>query len=172
MCLILRPVLPRWLSGKESACQCSRHGLISEWEDPLQKEMTTSSSILAWKIPQTEEPGGLQSMESVASTEQLSMHAIQRHMCAAYAVALCVLCHLRVYHHFPYKAQGSSWEYSSDVGLCLDPLFTIWIKFIIFNFLLLFFLLLNSMRQKSRKQPHVYQNFEHQALTFGKVGQT
>ena len=32
------------------------------WEDPLEKEMTTHSSILAWRIPWTEEPGGLQSM--------------------------------------------------------------------------------------------------------------
>ena len=31
-------------------------------EDPLEKEMATHSSILAWKIPQTEEPGKLQSM--------------------------------------------------------------------------------------------------------------
>ena len=34
------------------------------WEDPLEKEMATHSSILAWKIPWTEEPGGLQSMGS------------------------------------------------------------------------------------------------------------
>ena len=32
------------------------------WEDPLEKEMATHSSILAWEIPCTEEPGGLQSM--------------------------------------------------------------------------------------------------------------
>ena len=32
------------------------------WEDPLEKEMATHTSILAWKIPWTEEPGGLQSM--------------------------------------------------------------------------------------------------------------
>jgi len=32
-------------------------------EDPLEKEMATHSSILAWKIPWTEEPGRLQSME-------------------------------------------------------------------------------------------------------------
>ena len=32
------------------------------WEDPLEKEMATHSSILAWEIPRTEEPGGLQSM--------------------------------------------------------------------------------------------------------------
>ena len=31
-------------------------------EDPLKKEMATQSNILAWKIPRTEEPGGLQSM--------------------------------------------------------------------------------------------------------------
>ena len=33
-------------------------------QDPLEKEMATHSSILAWKIPWTEEPGGLQSMGS------------------------------------------------------------------------------------------------------------
>ena len=33
-------------------------------EDPLEKEMKTHSSILAWRIPWTEEPGGLQSMGS------------------------------------------------------------------------------------------------------------
>ena len=32
------------------------------WEDPLEKGMATYSSILAWKIPRTEEPGGLQAM--------------------------------------------------------------------------------------------------------------
>ena len=30
-----------------------------DWEDPLEKEMATHSSILAWEIPRTEEPGGL-----------------------------------------------------------------------------------------------------------------
>ena len=34
------------------------------WEDPLEKEMATHSSTLAWKIPQTKESGGLQSMGS------------------------------------------------------------------------------------------------------------
>ena len=33
-------------------------------EDPMEKDMATHSSILAWRIPWTEEPGGLQSMES------------------------------------------------------------------------------------------------------------
>ena len=33
-----------------------------DWEDPPKKGMATHSSILAWRIPWTEEPGGLQSM--------------------------------------------------------------------------------------------------------------
>ena len=37
------------------------------WEDPLEMDMATHSSILAWKIPWTEEPGRLQSMGSQKS---------------------------------------------------------------------------------------------------------
>ena len=46
------------------------------WEDPLEKEMATYSSILAWKIPWTEELGGLQSTGCKESdtTEQLNFH--------------------------------------------------------------------------------------------------
>ena len=48
------------------------------WEDPLEKEMVTHSSILAWRIPWTEEPGGLQSMGSqesdTAERLTLSLH--------------------------------------------------------------------------------------------------
>ena len=39
-------------------------GSILCWEDPLEKEMASHSSILAWRIPWTEDPGGLQSMGS------------------------------------------------------------------------------------------------------------
>ena len=42
------------------------------WENPLEKEMATHSSILAWEIPWTEEPGGLQSMGWQKSWTQLS----------------------------------------------------------------------------------------------------
>ena len=42
------------------------------WEDALEKKMATHSSILAWEIPWTEEPGGLQSMGSQKSWAQLS----------------------------------------------------------------------------------------------------
>ena len=54
---------PRCLSGNESACQETRV-LSRDQEDALEEEMTTHSSILAWKIPWTEEPGGPQSMGS------------------------------------------------------------------------------------------------------------
>ena len=37
-------------------------GSIPDQEDPLEKELATHSNILAWDIPGTEEPGGLQSM--------------------------------------------------------------------------------------------------------------
>ena len=40
-------------------------GLIPGQEDPLEKEMATHSSLLAWRIPWTEEPGRLQSMGSL-----------------------------------------------------------------------------------------------------------
>ena len=61
--------LPRWASGKESACQWRRtkRGGFNPWVgkiDPLEKEMETHSSILAWKILWTEEPGELQSKGS------------------------------------------------------------------------------------------------------------
>ena len=41
------------------------------WDDPLRKEMATHSSILAWGIPWTEKPGGLQSI-GLQSWTQLS----------------------------------------------------------------------------------------------------
>ena len=43
-------------------------------EDPLEKEMATHSSILAWKIPWTEEPGGLQPLGTKTdTTERLTL---------------------------------------------------------------------------------------------------
>ena len=47
-------------------------------KDPLEKEMATHSSILAWRIPRTEEPGGLQSTDrkELDTTERLHFHYI------------------------------------------------------------------------------------------------
>ena len=51
---------------KESAHNVGNPGSIQclGWEDPLEKGLATHSIILAWRIPWTEEPGGLQSMGS------------------------------------------------------------------------------------------------------------
>jgi len=57
-------VFPPWLSGKESAFNAGDADSIPGWEDTLEKETATDSSILAWVSPWTEEPGGLQSMGS------------------------------------------------------------------------------------------------------------
>ena len=59
--------LPRGLSSQESTCNAGVEDTQAQslgWEDPLEKEMATHSSILAWRIPWAEEPGGLQSMGS------------------------------------------------------------------------------------------------------------
>ena len=45
-----------------------------DWEDPLEEEMATHSSVLAWKTPWTEESGGLQAVGS-QRVEQLSHRA-------------------------------------------------------------------------------------------------
>ena len=47
------------LSGKESACQAGNVGFIPGSKRSLEKQMTTHSSILAWEILWTEEPGRL-----------------------------------------------------------------------------------------------------------------
>ena len=60
--------LPRWLNVKESACNAGDtggvHSIPGRGEDPLEEGMATHSSILAWRIPWMEEPGGLQSIGS------------------------------------------------------------------------------------------------------------
>ena len=70
---------PLYYSGLENSMDCVVHvvtksrtrmsnfhygGNIRDWEDPLERGMTTHFSILAWRIPWTEEPSGLQSTES------------------------------------------------------------------------------------------------------------
>ena len=50
--------------GKESACSAGDPGSILGQEESLEKGMATHSSILAWRIPWTDEPGELQSMGS------------------------------------------------------------------------------------------------------------
>ena len=54
-------------TGKKSPAVLEPHVQSLGREDPPEKEMATHSSILAWRIPRTEEPGGLSSMGSQKS---------------------------------------------------------------------------------------------------------
>ena len=78
--------LPRWSRGKEAACQCRsrrRHRFNPESGRSLEKEMATHPSLLAWRIPWTEEPGGLQSMglqrarHDIMSKEQQQLRMVR-----------------------------------------------------------------------------------------------
>ena len=69
---------PGGASCKEPNCQCRRHerGEFDRWVGGIPPEecLATHSNIPAWRIPWTEEPGGLQSMGSLSWTRWLSTH--------------------------------------------------------------------------------------------------
>ena len=74
--------LPRLCSGKESTCQCRRQDTRVQSlgrEDPLEKGTATHCGILAYRIPWTEEPGGLQSMGCKES--DMTEHLTQKIYC-------------------------------------------------------------------------------------------
>ena len=50
------------------------------WEDPLEEEMATHSSILVWEISWTEEPGGLQSMGQIRVSLDLVTESLNFHL--------------------------------------------------------------------------------------------
>jgi len=54
--------LPLWLSGKDCLPMLETQLRFLGWQDSLEEEVATHSSILAWEIPWTEEPGRLQSI--------------------------------------------------------------------------------------------------------------
>ena len=57
------------LVGEESTCKGGDLGSIPVWEDPLEEGMTTHSSILAWRISWTEEPGSPWGRKELDMTE-------------------------------------------------------------------------------------------------------
>ena len=80
---------------KESACNRETWVRSLGQEDPLEKEMATHSSTLAWKVPWMEEPGGLQSMGLPSRTRlrpvrQEAREACLRERCRGGQLALCL----------------------------------------------------------------------------------
>ena len=74
--------IPGGSDGRESACNAGDPG-FNLWggEDPLEEEMATHFNILAWRIPWTEEPGGLYSSRGCKEsymTEQLTLLSTER----------------------------------------------------------------------------------------------
>ena len=71
--------LPRWCHGKEPACQFRRHRRhgFNAWvgKIPWEEQIATRSSVLAWKIPWTEEPGRQQSTGHRELDTNACMHA-------------------------------------------------------------------------------------------------
>ena len=61
------------------------------WEDPLEEGMATHSSILAWGIPWTEEPGGLQCMDLERVRHNLATHVPLHSIGINDRMSLCVL---------------------------------------------------------------------------------
>ena len=87
----------RWLSRKDPPANAGDMGLILGGEDPLEKGMATHSSILAWKIPWTEGPGGLQAIGSQKSRTRLKrLINKQKTMCIYTWECVCLwVCLLR-----------------------------------------------------------------------------
>ena len=95
--------LLRQLRGKESACSAGDLrdlGSVPGQEDPLDKEMTTHPSILAWRIPWMKEPGGLLPLGSQRVGHNLltnehhhtqnTPRAHTRVLCVCVCVCVCV----------------------------------------------------------------------------------
>ena len=89
---------PGGSDGKASAYNAGDLGSIPVWEDPLEKEVATHSSILAWKIPWTEKPGRLQLMGS----QRVRHYWATSHSCQVSEVGTTEICLL--------EALGTSWE--------------------------------------------------------------
>ena len=80
-----------WLSSEESTYNARHHPVMQETrvrslgqKDPQEKEMATHCSILAWRIPWTEEPGGLQSLGSQESVTTWQLHHHHHHQVCVY----------------------------------------------------------------------------------------
>ena len=109
--------LPWWLSGKEPHLLMQEAWVQSlDQEDPLEKEMTTHSSILAWEISWTEEPGGLQSLELQRVGHDLATeHSVQSNDNTAKLTLLCIKARTKAIHTVNNPKLNSSYYQQSSV---------------------------------------------------------
>ena len=113
------------ISVKEPTYQCKRHnetGVQSlAQEDPLEEDMTTHSSVLAWRIPWTEEPGGLQSIGSQRLRQDwsnlASMHTY-RHICFSFKCKRCFC--MKNYENFSFLR---NYSYDQYIKSFLNPFY-------------------------------------------------
>ena len=86
--------IPRWLSGKESACNAGNLGSMPGSGRSLDEEMAPHSSILTWRIPWTEEPGGLQStgLQRVGHNWAKHSSSIQYRICINLFLQIYLFC--------------------------------------------------------------------------------
>ena len=106
-CLLLSLYIYRQSDSKESPAMRESWVPSLDQEDPLKKGMAIHSSILAWRIPWTEEPGGLQSME---------LQRV-RHDWAANSFTFTFIYRQNVLHPFPHSSQQSQQVYCNDIHL-------------------------------------------------------
>ena len=113
------------LNGKESLADAGDMALILGWNDPLEGEMATHSSILAWVIPWTEEPGGYSQWHCKESdtTDQLSTHAKILFQFSSIAQSCPTVCdpmdysmpNFSVHHQLPELAQTNVYRVDSVI---------------------------------------------------------
>ena len=124
--IIFRFVVKYKLDGKESACNAGDPGSILGWEDLLKKEMANHSSILARRIPQREEPGGLQSRKQSEKTQRLLLsHLSIKHVSVLFPYILFSMnfdfptCLLHFSHEAQLYPRSTSFHYFYFVWKCL-----------------------------------------------------
>ena len=106
--------------GKESAYNAGDPGSIVGWEDPLGKGMITQSSILAWRTPWTEEPGGQQSMELQRVWHDWAintLHTCQRKRGGGTGGVKCLKTPMQVWHLW--NDWGIEWKMRCSSEKCL-----------------------------------------------------
>ena len=140
-------------AGKESACNAGKPGSIPGREHPLEKGMATHSSILAWKIPWTEELGRLQSMGSQRvrhdwAANTFTFHFFHAIVCSIKNKNILSTIHIslniainskNIFHEAHFSMYFDSWDYHLQSGyfdnsttlwyLCVDLWLTDWIFF-------------------------------------------